>query len=679
MKKLLLFVLIFGFTVQINAYEKKSLVERFTNASCAPCASINNAWYNVTTGNMVTNRTISHIIYNGWWPGSADPMYLLNQADNTTRINYYGVNSVPWIEANAVTVSTASSGALVNAVNSGNAEFSPFKIDIVQNALSNNLIELKVKVTRDPNDNTTFSNLKLRVALTEKVVQFASAPGSNGEKDFFSVCRKMLPNAAGTSFTAPSAGDSTEFILQYVPTTAFLNSVNRDSLTAVVFIQSDANQYVYQSANMELIPNFVGQILQTSNDVISANTELVTFNSVINNIGMMGDTYNISVSLDSPAGWTGTFTTVNGTYALGQIDSVQVPSSGSTNVGVTINPNGIDGSGKTQIQFSSKNNPGMTGSTIFRNLTTTGIDLLVVDAEENDLESYVTGSLGNVYSGTYGVVSRTALHQAVDLSNFDIITWTAGKSLPAFYPLEVTNLEQYLNSGGKLFITGQDIGNDIFGAGGQSQFAQSFYNNYLHANFIANASTFFIIKGIANDPISNGLQFTANSIYDISLDKISPYDTSATASFLYYNGPDIAGIKAATLTHGIVYLAFGLEQITYFVTRDSIVSRSINWLNGVVTDVTNDQPLLTTYSLEQNYPNPFNPTTIIKYQIPEASSVNIKVFDVLGKEVASLVNGFVEAGNYQVEFSASNLASGIYFYQMVSKGFVDVKKMSVLK
>ena len=85
-----LFVAVFiSFVSQIKAYDKKSVVERFTNASCAPCASINNSWYNATTGSLVNSGDISHIIYNVWWPGSGDPMYQLNQADNTTRTNYW--------------------------------------------------------------------------------------------------------------------------------------------------------------------------------------------------------------------------------------------------------------------------------------------------------------------------------------------------------------------------------------------------------------------------------------------------------------------------------------------------------------------------------------------------------------------------------------------------------------
>ena len=86
-----------------------------------------------------------------------------------------------------------------------------------------------------------------------------------------------------------------------------------------------------------------------------------------------------------------------------------------------------------------------------------------------------------------------------------------------------------------------------------------------------------------------------------------------------------------------------------------------------------------TYSLSQNYPNPFNPSTTIKYQIPADGNVRIIIYDVLGKEVQMLVNRFEKAGNYEISFNASNLASGVYFYKMQSGSFSDIKRMLILK
>ena len=85
------------------------------------------------------------------------------------------------------------------------------------------------------------------------------------------------------------------------------------------------------------------------------------------------------------------------------------------------------------------------------------------------------------------------------------------------------------------------------------------------------------------------------------------------------------------------------------------------------------------FVLHQNFPNPFNPSTTIKYAVPKTSLVNIKVYDLTGQEVASLVNEVKEVGTYEIKFDARNLASGVYLYRMVADNFTSVKKFNVLK
>jgi len=86
-----------------------------------------------------------------------------------------------------------------------------------------------------------------------------------------------------------------------------------------------------------------------------------------------------------------------------------------------------------------------------------------------------------------------------------------------------------------------------------------------------------------------------------------------------------------------------------------------------------------TYLLSQNYPNPFNPSTSINYSMPKAGFVSLKVYDILGREVANLVNQYKQAGNYIVDFNASAFTSGMYFYKLEVNDFVSVKKMVLVK
>jgi hypothetical protein len=83
--------------------------------------------------------------------------------------------------------------------------------------------------------------------------------------------------------------------------------------------------------------------------------------------------------------------------------------------------------------------------------------------------------------------------------------------------------------------------------------------------------------------------------------------------------------------------------------------------------------------LNQNYPNPFNPTTRIKYSVPQSSNVVLKVFDILGNEIETLVNEEKSIGIYEVQFDARGISSGVYFYTLTAGNFVENKKMMLLK
>ena len=125
----------------------------------------------------------------------------------------------------------------------------------------------------------------------------------------------------------------------------------------------------------------------------------------------------------------------------------------------------------------------------------------------------------------------------------------------------------------------------------------------------------------------------------------------------------------------------GYKEIDYILWTDStdgmieLYGKRFDYVLGGV----NEESHLKSFFLYQNYPNPFNPFTTIKYSIPHASYVIIKVFDILGKELLTLVNESKSAGNYSVNFNGSNLPSGIYFYRMQAGNFVSTKKFVLLK
>lgn len=126
----------------------------------------------------------------------------------------------------------------------------------------------------------------------------------------------------------------------------------------------------------------------------------------------------------------------------------------------------------------------------------------------------------------------------------------------------------------------------------------------------------------------------------------------------------------------IYYLAigYGSNEVEMLASMEQAQQKY-----DMITSVEGNESAPTTYTLNQNYPNPFNPSTKISYQLPQSGFVTLKVYNVLGKEVAMLVNDERSAGRYDVDFSAQGLSSGIYFYSIQSGLFQETKKMILLK
>ena len=143
----------------------------------------------------------------------------------------------------------------------------------------------------------------------------------------------------------------------------------------------------------------------------------------------------------------------------------------------------------------------------------------------------------------------------------------------------------------------------------------------------------------------------------------------------------ILAARTTSSATGSMNVNIGLTDTNQVVAYYTTKPFATNFPFGSVTSLSGNEQTMT-FSLSQNYPNPFNPSTIINYSVAKESMVSIKVFDVLGREVATLVNSRKIAGNYQVEFDSrdyNNLSSGMYFYRINAGDFSDLKRMMLIK
>lgn len=176
----------------------------------------------------------------------------------------------------------------------------------------------------------------------------------------------------------------------------------------------------------------------------------------------------------------------------------------------------------------------------------------------------------------------------------------------------------------------------------------------------------------------NGTVIPANGFYVIVTD-----DSDPSGFGLSSNGEEVwLEDASANVIDNVVFPAMDVTQ-SYGRLPDGGMWQLLNTItkgySNVPVGVKDESSIITDYVLYQNYPNPFNPVTIISYQIPENSNVSLKVFDMLGREIAVLVNGLQSAGRYKVEFDGNDFSSGIYFYQLNAGSFSDIKKFVLMR
>ncbi len=167
-------------------------------------------------------------------------------------------------------------------------------------------------------------------------------------------------------------------------------------------------------------------------------------------------------------------------------------------------------------------------------------------------------------------------------------------------------------------------------------------------------------------------QQNATTTDDYLVDDLSGWDFRGGGTAVPVN-PDADTVRVGdrfAALRGIHFFSFGQYKLTPRRTGD---------YEGYLFTNEKVNPTPRQFSLAQNYPNPFNPITMIRYELPERADVTLKVYDVLGREVATLVNAAQGQGSYQVPFNASNLASGIYFYRLKAGSFMQTKKMLLVK
>lgn len=312
MKKIysLLFIAVLCANLATAQSQRLCLLEEFTQASCGPCAAQNPALNALLSQN---EAKVVSIKYQTNWPGT-DPMNTQTQTWVGPRVSYYGVTGVPNISFDGNVLQAAAPSSLTQAgINNRYAVASPFTLNVshVYNATYDS-ISISIEAVASQ---ATSGTLVLHTALVEKEITFCTPPGSNGEKDFYSVLRQMLPNASGTTLpTSWTVGQTQSYQFNIaVPSYIY----DKKQLAVVVFIQDNTNKEVKQTAisNPIVLP-LDASIKVCGNTSVTCNPNFTPSVEVTNYGSTDITSLDLSYSVGGNSGtynWTGVITTGNST------------------------------------------------------------------------------------------------------------------------------------------------------------------------------------------------------------------------------------------------------------------------------------------------------------------------------------------------------------------------------
>lgn len=307
----------------------------------------------------------------------------------------------------------------------------------------------------------------------------------------------------------------------------------------------------------------------------------------------------------------------------------------------------------TTIKYSSQNGNLIWKRTYDGPSPSPSYDYSYGVATDNKCNVYVTGASMDV-SSIFNCFT-------IKYDSSGNVIWTKRIYPPSnAYDIEVDELQNsYIasRSNGYNYTTKLDTNGNILWS-----------RTYPTSNVFAINRSVIILDSINNVYATANIDTISNTSYGVL-----KYDSDGNLIFLVAYGYNPIGFNylndMAIDRKGSVYLT-GESNYAYGTVKFS----------QIITNISGNGILPTGYKLEQNYPNPFNPKTVISYQLAVISDVRLKVYDVLGNEVATLVNEKKEIGSYTVEFDGSNLSSGVYFYRMeVNGNVIDTKRMILLK
>jgi hypothetical protein len=636
MKKITMLVATFAITSMGMAQSQRTVLqEEFTQASCGPCAAQNPAFNTLLNANTTKVVSIKHQTS---WPG-VDPMNAQNPTDVATRVSYYGITGVPDAPQDGVEPAGASYvGAPANVtqamIDAEYAVSSPFTLTINHTFSPDYDSVFVTCVITASQAYTSVGALYARIAMVEETIHFNSAPGTNGETDFYNVLRKMYPSALGTALAGTWTPGQTQTISFGAPIPSYIYS--KSQIKFVAYVQSDGDKKVQQAGQdaTQALTSDIGTTLITGVPVFQCSTSF-TPTVTIKNYGTTTLTsctinYKVDAGTVLTAPWTGSL--ASGATTNVTLPAVTAAAGGHTFTSFTSAPNGgLDFDAANDQKVSSFAIVSTTGSAapLLEGFTATAFPPTGWFLNNPD-----GGGTWTRQTGAGGFGTSTAC------SKIDFYSIPAG-AVDEFYAKNVD-------------YSGTSTATLTFNVA-YAQYSAS-YTDQLDVEVSSDCGATWV-----NVYSKNGTSLATNGGAFVT----SAYTPTATQ---WRN--EVINLNA---------FAGQSSVIVKFVATSGYGNNAfiddINLLNGSA-GVNNIDALANNVTV---YPNPISNNATVTFNLVESNTVTVEMVNALGQVVYSTNLGTLTAGEQNYSLDASNLNNGLYFVNIRVGNSTVTKKVSINK
>ncbi len=678
-------LIIIGMVNTTEAFPRKPLFEDFTSTTCPPCA----AWAGAQErGLEMLGDAVSVVAYHMNWPQPGnDPWCADNQVDNLNpgRRQYYSVNGVPTILIDGVTTQvwqTNDANRFANELRARANVPSPLQISLNGRIVGGTLtIHVEIEASQAVN------NVRLYLSLNEIYYRYDAYAEW---WDHYDPMVKMIPNYNGTQISVTPDQPYSHDFEQSMAGLGW-HELEIENLKLVAWVQ-EANHNVLQSQNFQLgIDSPSIEILdwtitddqEGDGDTRPEPGETAHFTFNMQNAAnyLPAETVDVTLSTEDAG--------IDITDAQFHLDGLENGASGDNNGSpfrITIADDFV--AHPVTFTLSLVATP---GDFMIEQDVTMMIDwppFLLVDAANNqNAGDHLRNAFGRNPMPWYDVWDRNEDGPMVDdilLSQYKVVLWhTFNNSNDAIIDMEAEYLTDYLDNGGTLVMSSAYLPGQL----GNHRLLTQYLGVQVDQENLAGVN---YVRGVQGDRNFDGVSMFLGGSMGFPTARMSFRANENGVAVMNYtnnNGQEIRGIAAIKHeagTYRTLLLGFPLETITGASRTDSLIAFTNHiwdWVQHAPVSAPNDEVIPARFALDPAFPNPFNAQTVINYSVAKNSAATLKLFDIAGREIATLFDGEATVGSHSTILNAQEmgLESGIYYVRFEAAGDKAVSQIVYLK